>query len=177
MFLDFFRKRVIASRTGLALFYALIFSVSMSVAFGFRLGTIIFYASTGFLVGLVVSSKFQKNDRYFVDNLTHDKYDVTRKYSKLFRTGGIPKTKAERIEYTEYLEAIEKVNSRSVPKEIVSLAFLLIVFLLMVLGEGRLTLMSTIFGAVIIIAGYGFVHSRANLKKIEKLKDTLKTLK
>lgn len=173
MLLDFFRKRVIGTKIGLALFYAAFFSVGMMIISGFSLTSLAISAGLGFATGMVLARDMHKKNRYFFENAANGHVDITRKYNAMFKNGAMPETKSERVEYEEFLNALEKSSNRSVPIEIAAFIFLSLVFVFMVLGEGGLSLMSLLFGAVIIFAGYGFIRSRSNLKKIESIKHKL----
>jgi hypothetical protein len=172
MLLDLFRKRVIGTKIGLALFYAVIFSVGMIIVSGFSLASLAISAGLGFAMGMVLSKDMHKKNQYFFENAANGHIATTRKYNAMFKNGAMPQTKSERAEYEVFLSALEKSSNRSVPVEIAALIFLSLVFILVVLGEG-LTLTSLLFGAIIIFAGYGFIRSRNNLKKIESIKRKL----
>ena len=169
MLLDLFRKRVIASRDGLALFYALGFFIPLTIASSLRLETIIMNAGLGILFGLVMSNKFHKNNKYFVQNIQRDEYDLTRKYDKMFKDGAVPSGARERLEYLDHLDALEKINARSMPKEVLSLLFLLVMFALSV-GMFGINVLNFLFLLAMILATRGLIQSKSNLKKINKLR-------
>ncbi len=170
--LNNFRKYVLASETGYALFYAAIYFLGMTITFGLRLDTAIVNAAFGILGGLWLSKKFHKDNKYLVQKVKEDEYDTVRTYNDLFKRGEIPRTKQEQAKYAEYLEAIEKTNSRSTPKELLSFAFLWVVFALLVLGDG-FNVLSILFGAILLFFGYGFIRTKLNLKKISSLRQSM----
>jgi|GEM_PF-5078194 len=171
--LEKFRKQVIASRTGYALFYAILTCIAFSLFSGFSVQGSMIYLSLGFLGGLLMATRFHKDNQYLIKNIESDKHQLTLKYARIFKKGELPQTKEERTEYLEYLKAREKTSDRSLPKEVAALAFLFLMFGLLVSGQGW-DILSVLFGLILLYAVYALFNSRKNLQKIRRLKNRLK---
>jgi len=178
MLLDIFRRRVVASRVGFTLFGALVYTSVFSLHSGFRPRTLIINAGAGLLLGFLAAQRLHKNGKYFVKNIAEGKFQTTLKYKDMFKKGEIPHTKLERAEYLEYLNAVEYMKSKesSPLKNVLALAFLFAVLVLILLVLGP-SILSILFALVIAYAGYGFIKSRADLKKIARLKNEITATK
>lgn len=165
------RKIIITSRFGPTLFFAIPFFIAMLFVTGVHKPiSLLLSAVIGIMFGLVMSSKFRKNNSYFIENIKSDHYSITKKYNKLFKEGRVPDANEEQAAYLKYLDGLQKLNNRSVKGEYAGLGFLTIMFFLsLVVGRG-ISLLNTLFGFIIILSAYGFIQSRKNLKKIEYLK-------
>jgi hypothetical protein len=132
------------------------------------------YAGAGLLLGFLVAQRLHKNGKYFVKNIVDGKFQTTIKYKDMFKKGEVPHTKIERAEYVEYLEAVEfmKKKESSPLKNILAFVFLFAMLVLSLLVFG-LHILSIFFALVVAYAGYGFIKSRADLKKIDKLKSEI----
>lgn len=170
---DQFRKRILASQTGLAFYYAIAFFIGMSFAFGFHLYSVIINAGASSFFGLMMASKFHKENKYLVNNIKEDKFSRTRKFLKMLKNGEIPKTKSEKDEYLEFLLATEQTKIRlAKPNQIWFLAFLILMFIGYVIDFG-FDIWAAIFVVAVLLVTRTPIKAKSDLKKIEILKEKL----
>lgn len=166
------RKIIIVSRFGPFMIFAIPFFIAMLFVTGHHtLISLLISATAGIFFGLRMTSKFRRNNEYFIQNIKSDHYDFTKKYNKLFKEGKLPNSQDEQTAYLKYLNGLQKINDRSVRGEYTGLTFLTVMFILsLFIDDGSLT---PFFGPIIGVAINGFVRSRKQLRKIEYLRNQI----